>query len=67
MGFHSCQGPEIFVFSEISRWLLDTNLLFSGYLGSFLGVKWLGHEADPSGADFKGVWSYTSTFPMCLV
>lgn len=54
MGFHSCQGPQTFVFSEMSRWLLDPSM-FSGYLGSLLGVKWPGHEADLSGAEFKDV------------
>ena len=66
LGFHSCQGPEIFVFPEISKWLLDPGM-FSGYLGSLLGVKWPGHEADLSGADFKDVWSYTPTFPIRLM
>ena len=43
------------MFSEMSRWLLDPSRLFSGYLGSLMGVKWPGHKADPSGADSKDV------------
>jgi hypothetical protein len=35
-----------------------------GVKGSFLGVKWLGREADhspPSSAEVKNAWSYTCT------
>jgi len=44
-----------------------TSLLFIGYLGSFLGVKQLGHEFDrslPTSANMKCKWGYTPT--ICL-
>ena len=45
------------------------NLLFNGYHGSFLGVKWQKHEDNrsaPSSAQLKNDWSYTSTPLVCL-
>lgn len=42
------------------------NLLFYGYHGSFLGVKWQGHEDDRSSSAPLNEWSYTTTPSVCL-
>jgi hypothetical protein len=38
-------------------------LLFSGYRGYFLGVEWLGPEAEYSPLYMENMWSFTSTLP----
>jgi hypothetical protein len=43
-----------------------TYLVGTGGGDFFLGVKWLGHEADHpplSSAEVKNAWNYTSIFP----
>ena len=45
------------------------SLVFSGYPGSSIGVKWLGHDVNhssPSSADVKNEWSYTFAPPLYL-
>jgi hypothetical protein len=42
----------------------------NGNRGSFVGVKWLGHEANnslPYSAEIKSEWNYTSTPPFAFV
>jgi hypothetical protein len=48
IGFNSQQGLGIFLFTTMSRIALGpTQLPIQGVAGAlFLGVKWLGHEAD---------------------
>jgi hypothetical protein len=44
-------------------------LLFNGYWGTFLRVKWLEHEVNcspQSSAEIKHEWSYTPTLLICL-
>ena len=46
------------------------SLLFNGYQGSFLGIKWMEHEVDhspPPSTKIKNYWNYTSTPPICLL
>jgi len=49
------------------RLQVSLGLHFSGYWGSFLGVKWPGHKfnhSHGSSAEIKNEWSYTTTFPI---
>jgi hypothetical protein len=56
---------EVFLFSKtLVPALGPTQLLIQLVLGSFLGVKLLGHGADQSplsGSEVKKEWSYAST------
>jgi hypothetical protein len=62
---------DTFLFSQQSLPALGPpSLLFSGYWGSFPGVKQLGNEVDhwpPSRAEIKNEHSYTSAPPICLL
>jgi hypothetical protein len=65
LGFESWRSKR-FPLLQNQVWGQRT-LLFSGYQGCFLGVKWLGLEVDhspPSNADIKNEWSYTCTHPV---
>jgi len=65
-------GDEIFLFSKSSTDPLWGPLVFlySGYQGSYLGVKWPGNDADysrPSRDKVENEWSYTFAPPVCLL
>jgi len=69
-GFKSHNVQEFSLFKNCPECLSGPHsLLLNSYQGSFLGVKWLGREADPSSpssADVKNEWHYTSSPPICL-
>jgi hypothetical protein len=67
-GFESQQGKIFFCSLCPDRFWAPASLLFSGYLGFFQGVKWMGCEVDclpKSDIEVKIEWSYTSP-PICL-
>jgi len=67
-GFESQQGKISFSSLCPDRFWGPASLLFSGYLGFFQGVIWLGFEFDylpTCDIDVKIDWGYTSP-PMCL-
>jgi hypothetical protein len=66
LGLDSWWGLEILLFTTVLRPALEsTQPPIQWVIGAlFLGVKWLGCEADnspPSSAKVKNAWSYTST------
>jgi hypothetical protein len=70
LGFKSQQRQEVSLFKNrlscLSAALLPSTEL---YQGTFLGVKWLGHEADPSlpsSIEVKNEWLHTASPPIHL-
>jgi hypothetical protein len=65
----SGRGKEFFSFPRCPDHLWPPTHLFIGYRVSFPGVKPPEREVDyspPSGADIRNVWSYTSSYLLCL-
>jgi hypothetical protein len=64
------RGKRFFSSPKRPDQLCDSHgLLFNEYWGSFLGVKWPGHEVShwsQSSGEVENEWSYTSATPTCL-
>jgi len=69
-GFKSQQGQEVSLIKNRPECLSGLHSLqLSSYQGSFLGVKWPGHEVDPSppsSTEVKNKWHHTFSHPICL-
>jgi hypothetical protein len=69
-GFKSQQGQEVSLIKNCPECLSGLHsLLMNSYQGSFLGVKWLGHEVDPSppsSTEVKNEWHHTFSPPLRL-
>ena len=63
------RGKILYLLQNQPNWLWDTpSLLFNGYPGSSIGVKWLGHvnHSPPTSTEVKNELSYTFAPPIHL-